>query len=170
MRVPEMIEDASGPRATRLVYPESPRLRRIRYLCRLLDQSIVLPGGYRIGLDPIIGLVPGAGDFIAGALSCYLVWEAYRLGIPKRLIFQMLVNVAVEAIAGLVPVLGDVFDAVWKANMRNLNLVELAYHPNLKERSAWPFLIGLILGWFAVWLATMALILFILRSILSLFG
>jgi hypothetical protein len=98
-----------------------------------------------------------------------MVAEAYRLGLPKRVILQMLINVGAEAIVGTVPVVGDVFDAVWKANMRNLRLVELAYHPNLQKRSATRLAIGLVLGWFVIWIASMALIVSVVRYILSLF-
>ena len=70
-------------RAERIVYPPNPRLERLRFLANLLDTCITLPGGYRIGLDPILGLVPGVGDVIGAGLSLYLVREAANLGIPK---------------------------------------------------------------------------------------
>ncbi|MBM3834152.1 MAG: DUF4112 domain-containing protein [Verrucomicrobia bacterium] len=164
-----MIENEPAVRATRLVYPDPPGLRRIRSLSRFLDQSIILPGGYRIGFDPIIGLIPAAGELITAALSCYMILEAYRLGIPKRVIAQMAMNVAAETIVGTVPVVGDVFDAVWKANMRNLRLVELAYHPNLKSRPAWRLVLGLAVGFFVVWIASLALLVSIFRYLLSWF-
>ncbi len=165
----QMIEKKSEPQVARLVHPDPPRLRRIRFFSQLLDQSICLPGGYRIGFDPIIGLIPGIGDFLGALFSCYLVLEAYQLGIPKRLIFEMLINIGIEAIVGTVPVVGDVFDAVWKANMKNLRLVEAAYHPHLKERSAWRLMLGLILGLVIFWIGSIAFILLLVRWILSFF-
>jgi hypothetical protein len=113
----------------------------MRNLSRLLDNAFLLPGGFRIGIDPIIGLVPGIGDAIASALSIWIVYDAARLGIRKRVLARMVVNVLFETLTGAVPVIGDVIDAAWKANARNMRLVEAEYHPRLKER---PF--GKIVG------------------------
>ena len=120
-------------RAERIVHPPNARLERIRFLANLLDTCILLPGGYRIGLDPILGLVPGVGDLIGAALSLYLVRESAKLGIPKWIVVRMVANVGFEALIGCVPVLGDLFDAAFKANIRNLRLLELHYSP---ERNA----------------------------------
>jgi hypothetical protein len=117
----------------------------MRNLSRLLDTAIGLPGGFRIGIDPIIGLVPGIGDVIATALSLWLVYDATRLGIPKRVLARMILNIIIEAAIGAVPVLGDFIDAVWKANVRNMRLVEAAYRPMLPERPLWK-LIAIIGG------------------------
>ena len=100
-------------------------LERLRWLGNLLDNSIPVPGtGFRFGLDTVIGLVPGIGDLIGGALSLYIVLEAARLGVPRVLLVRMGYNVAVDALVGSVPVLGDLFDAGYKANLRNLALVQ----------------------------------------------
>lgn len=163
----------SGPeqgRAERIVYPVNPRLQRIRFLSNLLDQCFTLPGGMRIGIDPIIGLLPGIGDLVATALSLYLVYEAARLGIRKRILLRMLVNVSLEMLAGTFPVIGDIFDAVWKANMRNLRLVELHYSPSRPERSK-----AQISGWifgtlFVFLLAYVLTCVLMLKAILSVFG
>ena len=117
-------------RAERIVYPTNPRLERIRFLANLLDTCIVLPGGFRIGLDPILGLIPGVGDVIGAALSLYLVREASKLGIRKWILLRMVGNVAIETFLGIIPVVGDGFDAFWKANVRNLRLIELHYSPS----------------------------------------
>ncbi len=123
-------------RLERIEYPVSPHLRRIRSLSRLLDTSIKLPTGHRIGIDPIIGLVPGVGDFIGAALSLYIVYKAARLGIEKRILIRMCGNVLIEALVGEIFILGDIFDAVWKANIRNAKLVEMHYQPTQMERPA----------------------------------
>ena len=103
-------------------------LRRLRWLSHLLDNAIAvpLPGGGRVrfGLDPIMGLLPGAGDAVAAALSLYIVFEAYRLGASGRMIVRMLANVAIDFFGGSIPVLGDIFDFAWKCNARNLRLLE----------------------------------------------
>ena len=117
----------------------------MRNLTRLLDTAIGLPGGFRIGIDPIIGLVPGIGDVIATALSLWLIYDATRLGIPKRVLARMVLNVVIEAAVGAIPVLGDIIDAAWKANVRNMRLVEMAYKPTLQERPLWK-LIAIIGG------------------------
>jgi hypothetical protein len=104
---------------------EADDIRRLARLAWLLDNSIPLPGtSFRIGLDAIIGLVPGLGDVIGVLLSSYIVREAARLGAPPSVLTRMAFNVALEGVAGLVPFLGDVFDAAWKANQRNIALLD----------------------------------------------
>ena len=157
-------------RAERITYPNNPRLQRLRFFSNLLDQCITLPGGMRIGIDPIIGLVPAVGDIIATALSLYFVYEAARLGLPKRVLVRMLGNVALESLMGTFPILGDIFDAVWKANMRNMRLVELHYTPTRPERSKTK-LVGWIFATLFVFVALyVAAATLVLRMILSLFG
>lgn len=98
--------------------------KRLRRLAWLLDNSIPLPGGYRIGLDGLIGLVPGIGDAAGALVSSYLVVEAGRLGASKALLFRMAFNVLLEAVIGAIPFAGDLFDFAFKANLRNLRLLE----------------------------------------------
>ena len=101
------------------------RLARIRRLAWLLDSSLQLPGTrFRFGLNSLIGLTPAAGDAAMTAISLYIVYEAYQLGLPKPQLAKMLGNVAIEAAAGSVPVLGDLFDATFKANLRNIALID----------------------------------------------
>lgn len=104
-----------------------PGLRRLRKLAWLLDNSVSIGGGRRIGLDPLIGLIPGVGDWVGAGLSLYIVYEAARLGVPARIVAVMLGNVAMEATFGAIPIAGDLFDFAWKANARNLQLVERHY-------------------------------------------
>ncbi|MGQ0793592.1 MAG: DUF4112 domain-containing protein [Deltaproteobacteria bacterium] len=104
---------------------EGARLRWIRRFAYLLDNSIEIPAlGYRIGLDAIIGLIPGVGDIAGGILSGVIVAEAYRMGAPRGVLARMLLNIAIEVIIGAVPVAGDLFDAAWKANTRNVALLD----------------------------------------------
>jgi len=97
---------------------------RLRRLAWLLDDSIRLPGGYRIGIDGLVGLIPGLGDAVGAMLSSYLVFEARRMGAPKSLVARMIGNVFIETVVGAVPVLGDLFDFVFKANARNVALLD----------------------------------------------
>src|SRR5919107_3136458 len=127
---------------------EPRRLERLRSLGHLLDNSIAIPGtGFRFGVDSIIGLVPGIGDLVGGALSLYIVLEAARLGVPRALLFRMGYNVAVDAIVGGVPILGDLFDAGYKANLRNLALVhEHLQVPGESRKASRRFTAALALG------------------------
>ena len=100
-------------------------LRRIRSLSVLMDSAFELPLiKKRVGLDSIIGLVPGIGDGVGMLFSAYIIFEAAKLGAPKTALGKMALNVAIETIVGSVPLLGDIFDAYWKANMKNLDLLE----------------------------------------------
>jgi hypothetical protein len=100
-------------------------LESARLLARLLDDLVPIPGtSFRIGIDPILGLVPGAGDLIAAALSSWILVAASRLGAPAAVLARMGLNVAVDAVVGAIPFAGDLFDAGWKANVRNLRLLE----------------------------------------------
>ena len=100
------------------------RVERLDRLARLLDTAIVVPGtNIRFGADAIIGLVPGIGDTITTALSAWIVYEAHKLGVPRRLLARMIANVALDGVVGAVPVAGDVFDVMWRANKRNMRLL-----------------------------------------------
>ncbi|MDX1574307.1 MAG: DUF4112 domain-containing protein [Methylophaga sp.] len=97
--------------------------RFIDRLSWLLDESIPLPGGYRIGLDGFLGLIPGVGDFIGGLLSSALIYKANQIGVPRTILMRMIINMLIDTTIGAIPVLGDIFDFVWKANKRNANLL-----------------------------------------------
>jgi Domain of unknown function (DUF4112) len=117
-------QSITSPEASRLVDDDAAAERRLRRLAWLLDSSIPLPGGYRIGLDGLIGLVPGIGDAAGALASSYIVVEAGRLGASKALLLRMGFNVFLETLIGAIPVAGDLFDFVYKANLRNLALLE----------------------------------------------
>ena len=101
------------------------RMARLRRVGWLLDNAIPIPGTrFHLGIDQIIGLVPGIGDLIGGALSLYIIVEAWRLGVPRGLLVRMGWNVAVDTLVGEIPILGDLFDIAFKANIRNLALLD----------------------------------------------
>jgi CDP-diglyceride synthetase len=100
------------------------QLKRRHWLTWLMDASIPLPGGYRIGLDGLIGLIPGAGDVIGGGISTWLLYQAYKQGLPKMVIARMLVNILIDAGLGSIPLVGDIFDFFWKANLKNAELLD----------------------------------------------
>ena len=116
----------SPSRDTPVVRTGDPRqLERLRGLTRLLDSAFQIPGTrYRVGLDALVGVVPGIGDVIGAVFSAFIVYQAARMGVSTATLVRMMGNVALDTIVGEVPLLGDVFDAGWKANTRNLALLE----------------------------------------------
>lgn len=98
-------------------------IKRMRAVAHTLDEGIPVPGtDARIGVDPIVGVLPGAGDAVTSVVSLYLVAEAARLGVSTSTLARMLTYVGVDTVVGSVPVLGTVFDAFWKANKWNVKL------------------------------------------------
>ena len=116
-------------------------VRRVDALAHLLDNSIPVPGtGMRFGLDAVIGLVPGFGDVAGALLSSWIVLEGARLGAGISVVLRMLLNVAIEAVVGAIPLLGDLFDAGWKANVRNIRLLHQSIDaPGATRRSSGVF-------------------------------
>jgi hypothetical protein len=101
--------------------------QRLRWLARVTDTQFQVPGlGWRFGWDAIIGLAPGIGDAVTTAISIYIILEAVRLGVSRWTLLRMIGNVAVDAAVGAVPLLGDLFDAAWKSNVRNLRLLGIS--------------------------------------------
>jgi hypothetical protein len=100
------------------------RIARIEWLAALLDTRFVIPfTKFRFGADSLIGLAPGLGDVVTTALSLYIVYEAHKLGAPKHVLARMLGNVAIDGLFGAIPVAGDVFDAMFRANRRNVSIL-----------------------------------------------
>ena len=99
--------------------------KRLDQLAWLTDNSIPIPGlNTRVGIDPLIGLLPWVGDALGALLSSYIIMEAARLGAPRSVLLKMAFNTALDAVVGALPGLGDLFDFFWKANQRNLRLLE----------------------------------------------
>ena len=119
---------------------------RLKQLAWLLDSSIPIPGTrFTIGVEALLGLVPVLGDFIGVLLSSYILKEAARLGAPRAVLVRMASNVLVEGLVGIVPIAGDVFDAAWKANQRNVRLLNAwLEHPQRTARSSSAFAAVLI--------------------------
>ena len=99
-------------------------MERLERLSILLDTAVLIPGtNVRLGADALIGLVPGIGDMITTALAAYIVYEAHRIGAPRRLIARMVANVALDGVVGAVPLAGDLLDVMFRANRRNVRLL-----------------------------------------------
>lgn len=144
------------------------RVQRVRQLAKLLDEAITIPGTKKkIGLDPIIGLVPGGGDTLSMVLSSYIIIEASLLGLPKATLLKMVSNILIDAIVGTVPVVGDLFDVVSKANTRNLKLLDAHVdNPNFKAKLDKWFVLLIVLMLFLI-VATFAAIVTIIFSLLK---
>jgi hypothetical protein len=125
---------------------EQARRERLRRWSHLLDACFRIPGTrIRFGLDPILGVFPGIGDLATPAFSMLLLLHACRLRIPRIVQARMVLNVVIDMVVGAVPIAGDLFDAGWKANLRNLRLLE-AHARADREPSAgdWLFVVGLL--------------------------
>jgi hypothetical protein len=100
------------------------RLKRIRLLSRVLDEQFRIPGTtYRVGLDGLLGLIPGVGDAAGALLSTYILYEAIRLGTPSTVLLRMIANIGIDAVGGVIPIVGDIFDMAWKTNKKNVALL-----------------------------------------------
>lgn len=109
-------------------------LARLEALAKLMDRALVIPGtNVRIGLDGIIGFIPGIGDAVSGVISSYLIWEARKLGAPKWLIGRMLAITAIDTVIGAIPIAGDIFDVMFRANMKNMALLR----KHLEKKGHW---------------------------------
>ena len=98
--------------------------RRLQRLAKLMDSQVRVPVlGLRIGADAVLGLVPGFGDVITGAIGAYLIYEAQRLGIPRGALLRMIANVAFDTAVGAIPVAGDIWDFFFRSNDRNMRIL-----------------------------------------------
>lgn len=134
--------------------------RRIGRVTRLLDDVVRVPGtDLRVGLDPVIGLVPVVGDAVSALAGAWVIAEAARFGIPRIVLARMTVNLLVDLGIGAIPLLGDVYDVVFRSNSRNLDLFRRhALDPGATTRGERTFFLGLvalIVG--VVWLALVLL-------------
>src|SRR5688572_497720 len=134
-------------RLRQLTPAQTQRLQGLRGISRLLDSAFLVPGtNYRIGLDPILGLVPGIGDLVSPLFTIGILWQGRDLGLPRIIQLRMIFNVAIDTFAGAVPVIGDLFDFAWKANDKNLALLEeYAYEERPASAGDWFFVAGLTL-------------------------
>ncbi len=147
VHIPEVIEpDAALP-------PDLVALRRFAYY---MDEAFVLPGTrIRVGLDALLGLIPGVGDIIGAALSTWIIAGALRHRVPPLVIARMVFNVAVDLIFGAVPLAGDVFDFLYEENMMNMRLLEK--HRDRRRPPRSPAQIALVLGAIAAFLMLLAI-------------
>lgn len=118
-------QTATGTAAANSVQSDDSALERLRTLSTLLDSSFRIPGtNIRFGIDPILGILPVAGDAVSSLISLYIILEGYRAGASQSVLAKMLALAAVDFVAGSIPVIGPVFDAVWKSNEWSVTLLE----------------------------------------------
>ncbi|MEK0179360.1 MAG: DUF4112 domain-containing protein [Microcoleus anatoxicus] len=137
----------SSPNTTNKSHVAS--LRRLRRISNLLDNAIPIPGTkYRIGLDPILGLIPGGGDLISSIFAGYIVFKSAQMGVPQETLVQMAANIVFDTVAGTVPVAGDLLDVAWKANVKNIELLDahLGSPEPAGKKADWLFVAALLLG------------------------
>lgn len=152
---------------------EEATLSQLRGLSRALDGAIGIPGtGIRVGLDPILGLVPGVGDWIGGMLSGWIIIKAAKLGVSGPTLMRMLGNLAVDSVVGSVPVLGDIFDFGFRANERNMRLIEGHVQAPVQRRRADGLVVaGAVFGVLAIVVGAVVLTAWVVAQIFgALFG
>ena len=167
-------------RDSRATLPAEPHTRAeversLDQLSHLMDGLFRIPGtGWRVGLDAVVGLIPGVGDFATTAVSIYILAAGVRYRVPKVTLLRMAANIGVDYLLGAVPVVGDLFDAAWKSNQMNVELVrrrasvtpEEAKHGRVSD---WLFLGVIVLGLLALLAGSIALSLWLLVQFFGLF-
>ncbi len=133
-------------RLRQLTSRQTQGLQGLRKVAQLLDSAFVVPGtSYRVGLDPILGLVPGLGDLVSPLFTIGILWQARELALPRIVQLRMIFNVAIDSLLGAVPVVGDLFDFAWKANNMNLALLELhAQEERTASAGDWLFVVLMV--------------------------
>lgn len=165
-----MIEQPSQS-ALSLSVNKAAKLEHLRKISVLWDESLRIPGtNFRFGLESLVGLLPFGGDAIGLLLSCYILYHAVQFKLPQSVLLKMAFNVLLDAAAGSIPVLGDLFDSTWKANTRNVDLLEAHLQSPKKSNpivtQQFLILLGVIVASILVLLAVVSF--FVLRWLLGL--
>ena len=151
---------------------QTSKLKNLRRLAFFLDNSIPIPfTQYRMGLDPILGvlgIVGGTGDLLGGVLGAYIVTQAARLGVPQKIVWRMMGNLFIDSLVGLVPGLGDILDIAWKANARNVALLDQYFETSPTPRKNHPLFIFGVVSLLVLMIVAFAWIMVaIIRAIIS---
>lgn len=160
-------DPVTGPPATPpvLVTDTIDHREAVRQLAHVLDWAFVVPGtNLRFGVDTVIGLLPVVGDVISSAVGSYIILVAAKLGVPRAVVWRMLMNQGIDAAVGLVPFAGDLLDAAWRSNAKNARLLEAALeNPDRARRGSTWVLVGLVLAVLAIGAAGAVGTYFVLR-------
>jgi hypothetical protein len=146
--------------------PNSPllQLARLRRISDLWDRAFGIPGTkWRVGLESLVGLLPVGGDVVGLGISIYILWQVVQFNLPKTILVRMVINIAIDALVGSVPILGDLFDVTWKANTKNVNLLESHLQQPSQSRQAdrrflWLLFGGLLLALVALTVAAVVVL------------
>lgn len=142
-------------------------MKQVAVLSKLMDKQFKLPGtNFRFGLDGVIGLIPGVGDLSTFAVSCYLISIMAKNGASGYVMARMVLNVLIDAAVGAIPLLGDLFDFAFRANTKNLRLMQEHYVEGRHRGSAWKVIIPVVL---VLLLITVGAIWLVYKGISSLF-
>src|SRR5215211_2344699 len=143
------------------------RVERLRQISQLLDSAFEIPGtSYRVGLDPVIGLVPWVGDLVSPLFTIVLLWQAREMALPRVVQLRMVINVAIDALVGAIPIVGDLFDFAWKANDKNVALLER--HAGAARRASagdWLFVAGIIAALLIIAAAPFVILVWVLSAL-----
>jgi len=124
---------------------EKDDLRYLKKFANLLDSQFRIPGtDITFGIDPIIGMIPIVGDIVGYGFSAVMIFTALKKGVKGEILVKMLGNIAIDALVGLVPVLGTLFDFVYKANDRNYQLITEFVEEDKHSGSAWPYVLAFV--------------------------
>lgn len=135
------------------------KLQTLRKLSNLLDNAVNIPGtSYGIGIDPLLGLIPGGGDVLAGLLSIYIVFSAAKMGVSRESLLRMAYNIVFDTVAGTVPVVGDLFDVAWKANVKNMALLDAHLESPKTSKKANRLFVFLLLGGLLLFVIAISLV------------
>jgi len=126
-------------------------LKSVELIARLMDSRFKIPGTrFRFGLDPLIGLIPGLGDFTGFLISGYMMLICARNGASGFVLARMTFNIFIDALIGAIPLIGDLFDFAYKANDRNLKLMQQHYIEGRHKGGAWKVVVPILIVLFIV--------------------
>ena len=133
------------------VQVKHPAAKNLNRLAKLMDAQFRIPGtDIRFGLDGVLGLIPGAGDLSTFAVSGYMLWIMANNGASGYVLARMTINILIDALFGSIPILGDIFDIAFKANMRNVRLMQEHYEEGRHRGSAWKIIVPVLIILFLI--------------------
>ena len=157
----------SRPEPGRVLEPEvlPPESRWVEKLAWLMDRAIPLGRKWSIGLDGIMGLVPGVGDMAGVLVGGLIIFQAIRARLPRSAIARMVANVAIDGVVGAVPILGDLFDFAFKSNTRNVAIFREAVRGRRDSARDTMFVVGVVIAFLLILAIPVVVVLLILRSL-----
>ncbi len=147
------------------------KLARLRAVSDLWDRAFSIPGTkWRVGLESLVGLLPVGGDVVGLGISIYILWQVVQFNLPKTILLRMVFNIAIDALVGAVPILGDLFDMGWKANTKNVTLLEAHLQEPTQSRRAdqrflWLLFGGLLTALIALSVITVVVLAFVVKAL-----